>query len=143
MLAIVPLPDALAPFRPDFVAVVLVHWALTAPRRFSLMTAFWMGIALDVLTGSLLGQNALALVVVVYLAERFHLQLRVFPVLQLAVTVLVLLLVYEFVLFWIDGVAQRTVPLLERWAPALTGTIVWLLLRTMFAGKSHDMRARF
>jgi len=83
-LAAVPLPDTVAPLRPDWVAVVLLYWSLMAPRHFSLLTAFWMGIALDTLTGALLGQNALALLVIVYLAEKFHLRLRVFPPNQLA-----------------------------------------------------------
>ena len=78
-LASMPLPDAIAPLRPDWVAVVLLYWSLMAPRHFSLFTAFWMGIALDTLSGALLGQNALALLVVVYLAEKFYLRLRVFP----------------------------------------------------------------
>ena len=127
-LASVPLPDSIAPLRPDWVAVVLLYWSLMAPRHFSLLTAFWMGIALDTLTGALLGQNALALLVVVYLAEKFHLRLRVFPVSQLAITVLLLLGLYEFILFWIDGMAGRTVPLIERWLPPLTGTLVWLAM---------------
>ena len=42
--------------------------------------------------------------------------------------VLILLGLYEFILFWIDGVAGRTVPVIERWAPPLTGTLVWLVL---------------
>src|SRR5204863_5419081 len=70
-LASVPLPDSIAPLRPDLVAVVLLYWSLMAPRHFSLLTAFWMGIALDTLSGALLGQNALALLLVVYLAEKF------------------------------------------------------------------------
>src|SRR5882672_12080332 len=131
-LAVLPLPRAVAPFRPDWVAVVLLLWSLTAPRRFRLLTAFWMGIVLDTLSGSLLGQHALALLVIVYLAERFHLRIRVFPISQLALTVLLLLGLYEFILFWIDGVAGRTVPLVERWAPPLTGTIVWLGLLAIF-----------
>ena len=120
-LASVPLPDVVAPLRPDWVAVVLLYWSLMAPRHFSLLTAFWMGIALDTLTGALLGQNALALLVVVYLAEKFHLRLRVFPVSQLAFTVLVLLGLYEFILFWIDGMAGRTVPLDRALAAAADG----------------------
>jgi rod shape-determining protein MreD len=141
-LAVVPLPAAIAPFRPDWVAVVLVYWSLMAPRRFSLLTAFWMGVALDTLTGALLGQHALALLVVVYLAERFHLRLRVFPVSQLALTVLVLLALYEFILFWIDGVAGRTVPLIERWAPPLTGTLVWVAMVALFDRGKREARAR-
>ena len=106
------------------------------------MTAFWMGIALDVLTGALLGQHALALVLVVYLAERFHLQLRAFPVSQLALTVLVLLALYEFMLFWIDGVAGRTVPLVERWLPPLTGTLVWLAMYMLFDRREREAPAQ-
>ena len=96
-----------------WVAVVLLYWSVTAPRRFSLLTAFWMGIALDLLSGSLLGQHALALLVIVYIAERLHLLIRVFPLSQLGLTVLALLGLYEFILFWIDGVAGVTF-----WFPA-------------------------
>jgi rod shape-determining protein MreD len=141
-LAVLPLPDLVAPLRPDWVAVVLLYWSLMAPRRFSLFTAFWMGIALDTLSGALLGQNALALLVIVYLAERFHLRLRVFPVSQLAFTVLILLGLYEFILFWIDGVAGRTVPLVERWVAPLTGTLVWLAMLVLFDRGQREARTR-
>jgi rod shape-determining protein MreD len=123
-----------------------------APRHFSLMTAFWMGIALDTLTGALLGQNALALLVIVYLAEKFHLRLRVFPLSQLAITVLLLLGLYEFILFWIDGMAPemtqagldagRTVSLAERWVPPLTGTLVWVALYMLFDRREREAPAR-
>jgi len=141
-LAAVPLPNAVASARPDWVAVVLLYWSLMAPRHFSLLTAFWMGIALDTLTGALLGQNALALLVIVYLAEKFHLRLRVFPLSQLAITVLLLLGLYEFILFWIDGVAGRTVPLIERWLPPLTGTLAWIALYMLFDRREREAPAR-
>jgi rod shape-determining protein MreD len=141
-LAVMPVPDAVAALRPDWVAVVLLYWSLMAPRHFSLLTAFWMGLALDTLSGALLGQNALALLVVVYLAEKFHLRLRVFPVSQLAFTVFVLLALYEFILFWIDGMAGRTVPLAERWVPPLTGTLVWLALYGFLGRSEREARAR-
>jgi len=141
-LASVPLPDMIAPLRPDWVAVVLLYWSLMAPRHFSLMTAFWMGIALDTLTGALLGQNALALLVIVYLADKFHLRLRVFPLSQLAITVLLLLGLYEFILFWIDGMAGRTVPLIERWLPPLTGTLVWCAMYMLFDRREREAPAR-
>jgi rod shape-determining protein MreD len=106
------------------------------------MTAFWMGVALDTLSGSLLGQHALALLVIVYLAERFHLRLRVFPVSQIAVSVFLLLGLYQFLLFWIDGIAGRTVPLIERWAPPFAGTLVWLCISVVFDRGAREARAR-
>ena len=82
------------------------------------------------------------LLVIVYLAEKFYLRLRVFPVSQLAFTVLVLLGLYEFILFWIDGMAGRSVPLVERWVPPLTGTLVWILLYVLFDRREREAPAR-
>lgn len=128
VLSVVPLPDSIVAFRPDWVAVVLLYWAVMQPRRYGLFTALFMGLALDALSGSLLGQHALALLLIVYLTQRFHLRIRVFPASQLALTVIVLLSLYEFMLFWVDGVAGRTVPLIERWAPVTTSTALWVLM---------------
>jgi rod shape-determining protein MreD len=128
LLAIVPLPPVVAPFRPDAALLVLLYWSIAAEQRFGVFTAFWVGLLLDTLTGALLGQHALALLVVVYVIQRFHLRIRVFPLSQLTLTVAFLLALYEFILFWIDGVAGRSVPLVERWGPVLCGIALWPLL---------------
>ena len=127
-LTVVPLPVSVAPFRPEWVPLILIFWSLMAPERFSLLTAFWMGLLLDTLSGALLGQHALALVVVIFFTVRFHLRIRVFPIWQFGMTIVLLLVLYEFVLFWVDGVAGRSVPLIERWAPLLASALVWPLI---------------
>ena len=142
VLAIIPLPAAIAPYRPDWVALVLIFWGLMAPERVGLLTAFAMGLALDTLTGALLGQHALAMVTVVYLSVRFHLQIRVFPIWQLSVCVILLLGLYEFILFWIDGVAGRTVPTIEPWAPVVSGALVWPFVLGYLASVRHDTQTR-
>jgi rod shape-determining protein MreD len=142
VFAVVPLPDGIASFRPSWVAVTLLYWGLVAPQRYGLATAFLSGLALDTLTGALLGQHALALIVIVYLAQRFYLRLRAFPTSQLALTVAVLLGLYEFLLFWIDGVTGRTVPVTARWAPILTSTLLWLLVWSLSDGSRREAPAR-
>jgi rod shape-determining protein MreD len=128
VLAIVPLPDSIVAFRPDWVAVVLLYWSLIEPRRYGLLSAFWLGIVLDTLTGSLLGQHSLALLLIVYLSQRLYLRIRTFPASQVATLVIVLLALYQLVLFLIDGYARREVLLIERWAPVMTGGLLWLLV---------------
>lgn len=142
VLSALPLPDAVVAFRPDWAVVVLLYWSLIAPRRYGLLTALWMGLALDTLSGALLGQHALALLIVVYLSQRFYLRIRVFPVSQLAVTVVLLLSMYQFTLFWIDGIAGRTVPLIERWGPVLSGAVVFALILTAFERRRQAAAAR-
>jgi rod shape-determining protein MreD len=142
ILAALPLPDSVAAFRPDWAVIVLIYWSLIAPRRYGLLTALWMGLALDTLSGALLGQHALALLIVVYLSQRFYLRIRVFPMSQLAVTVVLLLSVYQFTLFWIDGVAGRTVPLIERWGPVVSGAVLFALILTVFDRRREAAAAR-
>lgn len=142
VLSVLPLPQVVEAFRPDWVAIVLLYWSLIAPDRFGLITALVMGLVLDTLTGSLLGQHSLALLVIVYLSQRFHLRIRVFPASQLALTVVGLLALYEFVLFWIDGIAGRTVPLVERAGPVATGALLWFLVLLVLERGRHEADAR-
>jgi rod shape-determining protein MreD len=128
VLSVIRLPDAIAPFRPDWVAVVLLYWSLIEPRRYGLLSAFWIGIALDALSGALLGQHSLALLVIVFLSQRVYLRIRTFPASQVATIVIVLLALYEFILLLVDGFAGRQVPLIERWGPVVTGGVLWLLV---------------
>ncbi|MCC5860279.1 MAG: rod shape-determining protein MreD [Gammaproteobacteria bacterium] len=127
-LAIVPLPAQAGALRPDWVALALMFWCLTTPSRFGLGWAFILGLLLDTLTGALLGQHALALMLVTYPVLRFRLRLRVFPMFQLTVAVTLLLVLYQFTLFWIDGVTSRGMPASAYWWPVITGALVWPLV---------------
>ncbi|MDP6435629.1 MAG: rod shape-determining protein MreD [Gammaproteobacteria bacterium] len=127
-LEVVPLPVALQPVRPPLPAMVLIYWAMMWPQRFGLGTAFIMGICLDILHGQLLGQNALTLSVVIYLTLRFHLQIRIFPLWQLTMTVFALLAIEAFLRFMIEGLAGLDPGGFSRWSRVLCGALFWPLV---------------
>lgn len=141
MLSIMPLPDLIAPFRPDWLALLAIFWAMQLPRTWSVGTAWIMGMILDVSYGSLLGQHALAMCVIVFITVRFHLLMRVFPLSQLSATVFALLALYQFLLFWINGVASITAPLVTYWAPVVTGTLIWPFLYMFLSGVRYKAQA--
>ena len=134
MLMILPLPDRLEPFRPDWVALTLIYWAMMLPRTWSVGSAWIVGIVLDVAQGTILGQHALALSVIVFVTVRFHLLMRVFPMQQLTATIFALLALYQFLLFWINGVAGIDVGLVHYWAPVIVGTILWPVVTILLSG---------
>ena len=134
MLAIVPLPALSSPWRPDWVALTLIYWSISMPRTYSVGTAWIVGIVLDVAHGTLLGQHALALAFITYLTARFHLQLRVFPLLQMTATVFALLAMYQFILFWINGIAGTYTATVAYWGPVVSGTLLWPLIQYLFSG---------
>ncbi len=141
MLAIAPMPDWASPFLPDWVALTLIYWAMILPRSYSVGTAWIVGIVLDVAQGTLLGQHAIALCFVIYMTVKFHLQFRVFPVSQMSATVFAMLAVYQFILFWINGVAGVTTSAIIYWGPVITGALIWPLLTMFFGGLRYRARA--
>ena len=141
MLAIMPLPDTVKTLRPDWLALLMIFWAIQLPRTWSVGSAWIVGIILDVAYGTLLGQHALALCVVVFVTVRLHLLMRVFPLLQLTATVFALLALYQFILFWINGVAGVSSPSIAYWGPVITGTLVWPLVYMFMSGIRYRARS--
>ena len=134
MLAIVPMSEWASAYRPDWVVLTLIYWSMSMPRTCSVGTAWMTGIVLDVAHGTLLGQHALALAFVTYLTTKFHLQLRVFPLSQMMATVLALLVIYQFILFWINGVAGTYTATVAYWGPVVSGTLLWPVVAHFFSG---------
>ena len=91
MLTMMPLPGIVEYARPDWLAVLVIFWAMQLPRTWSVGSAWTIGIMLDVANGTVLGQHALALCVIAYITVRFHLLMRVFPLSQLTATIFALL----------------------------------------------------
>ncbi len=121
----VPLPDVLTPLRPAWVTLAVIYWTMMWPRRFGLISAWLIGLMLDILQGDILGQHAMALTIVAYFTLRFHLQIRIFPLWQLTATVFALLALEAFVLFWIDGIAGNPSGGVARWTQVIAGGVVW------------------
>ncbi|NNF40902.1 MAG: rod shape-determining protein MreD [Woeseiaceae bacterium] len=141
MLSIMPLPESVSAFRPDWMALLAIFWAMQLPRTWSVGTAWIIGVILDVAYGTLLGQHALALCVVVFITVRFHLLMRVFPLSQLTANVFALLALYQFLLFWINGVAGISAPTVSYWGPVLSGTITWPFVYLFLSGVRYRSRA--
>ncbi|MEO7386037.1 MAG: rod shape-determining protein MreD [Gammaproteobacteria bacterium] len=123
-----PLPAAVAPLRPAWTTMVVIYWSLMWPGRFGVFSAFLVGLLVDVAQGSLLGQHALSLSLIAYLVLRFHLQMRVFPLWQLTLSVFALMFLQAFVLLWIDGATGRAEFGTARWGPVVAAAVFWPVL---------------
>lgn len=142
MLTMMPLPAAVDRFRPDWIALIMIFWAISVPASYGVGIAWFLGIVLDVTQGTLLGQHALALCVIAFVTVRFHLLMRVFPLLQLTATVFALLALYQFLLFWINGVAGISAPASVYWGPVISGTVLWPLLYTFLSSVRYRVQMR-
>lgn len=125
LLMILPMPEWARDFRPQWVTLVLIYWCLALPHRIGVWSGFTLGILLDVLTGTLLGQHALGLSLVAFLSVQLHARLRVFPLWQQALAVLVLLTIEHLLSFWAIGASGQTPPGLKYWAIPPVGALLW------------------
>ena len=131
-LTAIPLPEVLRTVRPSWLTLAVIYWAMMWPRRAGVGTACIAGLLLDVMQGSLLGQHALSLSIVAYLTLKFHLQIRIFPLWQLTMTVLALLAADTFIVFWVDGIAGYPTHGIARWAQVVTGAALWPPVMAIF-----------
>jgi rod shape-determining protein MreD len=125
ILTLVPLPHWLAIARPAFLVLVVLYWSTMTPFAAGIGLGFVSGLALDVFQGSLLGEHALALAFVTYLAVRLHLLMRAKPLFEQSIFVFAGLLVYEFLLWVIDGWSGHPITGPARWVHTLSGGIIW------------------
>ena len=142
ILTLVPLPALLDPLRPYWVALVLIYWCLETQGVISLGLAFLTGLALDLLTGSLLGLHALSLVVLVYLVTRFRARIRFFPPWKQALSVLALLLNDRIIVLWIVSLRGEPFPGIEFWGAPIVGTAIWPWLFLLLDRYRGVMRQR-
>lgn len=125
LLQMMPLPQALLPFKPYWVGLVLVYWAIERPERVGLGFAFVAGLAGDVLAGELFGEQALRLVVLAFIVLRFRARLRFFPMWQQALAVLALLLNDRVVTLMVRGFSGEVMPSSVFWAAPVVGMAIW------------------
>jgi rod shape-determining protein MreD len=125
VLTMLPLPDWAEPARPEWVAMVLIYWCMAVPQRVGVGVGWVMGLFLDVVHGALLGQHALALAVVAYLTLSLHQRVRVFPLWQQALTILLLVALEQMLVLWIKGVIGESPETWGYWWPSLTSMLLW------------------
>ena len=129
-LNIVPLGRM--PALPDFLALVLAFWNVHQSRRVGVGVAFFFGLLMDVHSGAVLGQHALAYTLLSFFAITVHRRLLWFAVPAQALQILPLFLAAHAVSLVVRVIAGGMFPgwevLLAPVFEALLWPIVTLLL---------------
>jgi rod shape-determining protein MreD len=125
MLTALPLPDWAVNWRPAWVALVLIYWCMAVPDRIGIAVGWFLGLILDVQQSTLLGQNALGLVLIAFLTIKSYQRMRVYPLAQQAVLICFYLLLYELIMLWIAGYLGTGTRDWTYWMPAMTSMLLW------------------
>jgi rod shape-determining protein MreD len=138
LFSIVALPESvpreLGYLRPQWVVLVLIYWIIALPHRVGIVTAWLIGLLVDVLAGSsLLGQHGIAFIVVAYIAVSLYQRLRMFAVWQQSLIVFAIVGLNQMINSWIENIAGVSEwnmwYLLSAFISALMWPWVFLVLR--------------
>jgi len=125
ILTLLPMPSWATWLCPAWVFMIVAYWTIAAPERVNIGVAWLLGIFLDVLDGTLLGEHALALTIVIYLISRMVNRLRMYALWQQGFTLFLLVLLYQFILFCIQGFLGAVPTSWLYWTCSLTSMLVW------------------
>ena len=124
-LTIVPFPQVIKTFFPEFVTLTLIYWCMALPNRIHLGTAWIVGLFLDVFRDTLLGQHALALTLITFFIIQLHQRIRVFPLWQQAISIGVMVLIQVALVLWIKGIMGEKTEIWAALVPVLTTSLCW------------------
>lgn len=127
-LQMVEWPAFAAPWRPMWLPLVLAYWTLAYNSLPTVFFSFLIGLLLDVLLATPLGEHALAYVALAYLLVRLRGSLIAMPLWQITLVLAPLWVLLAFALFWLDGLAHHPADLWLRWAPVVSTSLVWPLM---------------
>jgi len=130
-LLVIPLPDNLAFIRIPWLPLSVIFFSIMTPSFFGIFSAWFIGFVADLLQSDMLGQNAVALSVIAYISYRFHLQIRVFPIWQMMIVILLLLSLNELILLWIQGISGQIFFNYTRWIAIVIGALIWPIFMTL------------
>jgi rod shape-determining protein MreD len=139
LITLLPMPSWTIWMRPQWVLMVVIFWAMFFPERINVGIAWVIGIFLDVMAGTLLGEHALAITLVVYFVVKLHTRLRMYPLLQQGFSIFTLTLLYQFILFCIQGFLGNLPSTWLYWSASVTSMLLWPWIFSIL----HNYQNRF
>ena len=138
------LPIGQFPGIPDWFALTLTFWCIHQPLRVGVGTAFLFGVAIDAAHAGILGQHALAYVLLAFAANGLSRRILWFPLGRQAAHVLSLLLATQLVMLLVGALSGRELPGLLWLVSSFTGAAIWspvtfILLTPQYRPESKDV----
>ncbi|NKB64805.1 MAG: rod shape-determining protein MreD [Gammaproteobacteria bacterium] len=131
LLNLTPYPDWMENARPDWVTLVLFYWCLALPNRVGVGWGWVVGIILDVLYYSILGQHAIGKAFVALIAVIAHRRMRMYHLWQQCVVVFLVSCADIACTLWIYRITNNTGIELVYWTSALTTALLWPVIYTI------------
>ncbi len=126
--------------RPDFILLVIIFWLIRAPNLCNVGTAWFLGLFVDLATGGIFGQYALAYTITAFFAVTYQRRLVLFNHTQQLFYVFLLLMISQIILLILKTFSGAESLGWGYFLPSLTGILLWRV--AVIAGLNTGGRSR-
>lgn len=137
LLQVLPWSGSLLTIRPEFILITVLYWILRAPHLCNISTAWFAGLLMDLISGGLFGQFALAYVLTAYFAVTYQRRLALFNIWQQAGYVFLLLLFTQVTTLILKLFSGGEWPGWEYFLPSVSGILLWQMVSFTRLGIHH------
>lgn len=142
VLTVIPLPTWALWYRPAWVPLMVIYWIIACPQNIGLLMAWFIGLLLDTMTGSVLGEHALGMVLIAFLAMKLHRQMQLATLWQQSVSILLLTFIFQLAVMLSEGMLGQTSAYTWFWIPAVTSMFIWPWLVIMLRDSHYQGSVR-
>ncbi|CAA6809197.1 MAG: Rod shape-determining protein MreD [uncultured Thiotrichaceae bacterium] len=125
VLTLAPVNGVFGLWRPEWLVLVIIHWAIYFPDRISYVLVGFLGLMLDAAWQLSLGQHSLSFVVLLYVVIRLSERLSPNSLLQHLFMVLVATSVYMLTNLWVLTATDNNPANWGYWYPVFTSLLIW------------------
>jgi rod shape-determining protein MreD len=140
-LQVMPLADGWQVYRPEWLGLMLIYWCMRTPDRVGVFHGFVLGILMDLIEGTALGQHALIYALLAFLCALVYPRFRAYSLVQQSALVLVLLGLVQLVAQWLRTIVGDFSIHLAFLIPSLISAFLWPWLATMFQALERKLAA--
>lgn len=137
VLSILPLPLFVSAIRPAWVLLLLLYLQSYLPGSFHALLAFFLGLCLDALLSTPMGEHAFALVITTWLMANRTQRFMFFSIMQQMLVIGLAVFCYQLILLIADASFGHISSMYTAFGAAVSSMIFWPLLVQINARKSQ------
>jgi rod shape-determining protein MreD len=134
ILTIMPMPAFMIGFRPPWVLLLVLFIQLYLPNYFNITVLFILGLCLDILLSTVIGEHVFALLFTNWIANKRERRFKFFSLVQQMLFVGLYCLVYLTIIYLIDSFLGYSSVLWQIWIAVIISMLIWLIMQQLMPG---------
>jgi rod shape-determining protein MreD len=134
ILSILPMPELISAFRPPWVFLLVLYIEYFIPGKFHTTTLLLVGLVLDVLLSTVIGEHSFALLLATWIASTWSRRFQFFSMMQQIALVGIFCFLYQATISVVDALLAFNYNLFTPIASAILSMVIWPWIRLLGEG---------